>query len=361
MNEVDQKKEFDRHKEFSGTQPVRKEFELNIDALQAYMEENVEGFAGTIQLDQFKGGQSNPTYKITAGGKQYVLRKKPGGKLLKSAHAVDREYRVTTALSKTDVPVAKTYSLCTDESVLGSWFYIMEYVEGRIYWTIPSTPLEERKDLFFAMNDAIASLHKVDYKAMGLEDYGKPGNYCSRQVSRWTKQYRNSVDEKYDAMEKLIEWLEENMPEQDNVSIIHGDYRIDNLIFHPTESRVIAILDWELSTLGDPLADFAYHCMQWSVPSKGFGGVAGLAGQDLGALNVPSEKEYIQHYFDKTGEASIDNWNYYMAFSFFKMAGITFGIKGRVRDGTALSKEAKFMASLAEPAADLGLEQIKEF
>lgn len=344
----------DRQKEFTGTQPVRKGFELNIAALQKYMEKNVEGFSGQIELRQFKGGQSNPTYQIHAGGKKYVLRRKPSGKLLKSAHAVDREYKVITALGKTDVPVAKTYALCTDDSVIGSWFYIMENIEGRIYWTFPKTPTAERKDLFYAMNDTIARLHNVDYKAIGLEDFGKTGNFFSRQISRWTKQYRDSVDEKCTPMEELISWLEDNIPENDDVSIVHGDYRLDNLVFHPTEPRVIAILDWELSTLGHPLSDFAYHCLPWSIPGTED---RGLAGRDPIEFNIPSEQEYIKAYFKKTHKEVVKNWNYYMAFSFFRVSGISFGIRGRLRDGTAVSKQARISASVAELLAEMGLDK----
>lgn len=358
MTSLDQAEQIDRQKAFIGAGKVREGFELNIEALQTFMEENVEGFSGKIELEQFKGGQSNPTYKITAGGKTYVLRKKPGGKLLKSAHAVDREYRVITALGEqTDVPVAKTYTLCTDDSIIGSWFYVMDYVDGRIYWTFPVTPQKERKDLFFAMNDAIAKLHNVDYKKIGLEDYGKTGNFFQRQLSRWSKQYRDSVETPYPAMEDLISWLEENIPKTDPVSIVHGDYRIDNLIFHPDRPEVIAILDWELSTLGNPLADFAYHCMVWHVPGSYD---RGLEGRDPVSFNFPTEKEYIDAYFKKTNNTDIDNWNYYMAFSFFRAAGISFGIRGRVRDGTAVSEQAKASASVAEAVAEMGLAQARK-
>lgn len=346
--------QFDRQKAFTGTQPVREGFELDIAALQKYMEQHVDGFSGRIELRQFKGGQSNPTYQIHAGGKIYVLRRKPMGKLLKSAHAVDREYKVLTALGKTDVPVAKTYALCTDDSIIGSWFYIMENVEGRIYWTFPKTPREERKDLFYAMNDTIAKLHNVDYKAIGLENFGKTGNFFARQISRWTKQYQNSVDQKCTPMEELISWLKENIPENDDVSIVHGDYRLDNLIFHPTEPRVIAILDWELSTLGHPLADFAYHCLPWAVPGSDD---RGLDGRDPLEFNIPTEKEYIDAYFKKTHKEAVKNWNYYMAFSFFRVAGISFGIRGRLRDGTAVSKQARISASVAEMIAEMGLNK----
>lgn len=350
--------EFDRQKQFTGTGPVREGFELDLTALQAYMEKHVEGFSGTLSLEQFRGGQSNPTYRISAGGKKYVLRRKPSGKLLKSAHAVDREYRVVSALGKTGVPVARTYCMCEDDSVIGSWFYIMDFVDGRIFWTLPSTPHEERSALFSSMNETIAALHTVDYKAIGLEGYGKQGNYCSRQISIWKKQYRASVEEKYPAMEKLIEWLEENQPDEEQVSIVHGDYRIDNLIFHPTEPRVAAILDWELSTLGNPLADFAYHCMSWSLPEKQFKALGGMGGYDPVKMNFPSEKEYIREYFKRTGNENMENWNYYAAFSFFKISGISFGIMGRLRDGTATSKNAKNLAAIAEPLADIGYARI---
>lgn len=350
---------FDRHKEFSGMEPVRKGFELDTNALQAYMEKHVEGFSGNIELDQFKGGQSNPTYRISAGGKRYVLRKKPSGNLLKSAHAVDREYRVITALGQTDVPVAKTYCLCQDESILGSWFYIMECVEGRILWNLRNMPESERYDLFYAMNDAFSALHSVDYKSIGLETFGKPGSYVARQLSRWTQQYRASVDEKSPAMEEMIPWLEDNLPDQSKESIIHGDYRSDNLIFHPTEPKVVAILDWELSTLGDPLADFAYHCMLWSIPEHDITGLNGFSDMDPAQFKYPSEDEYCRRYFNKMGDVSTDLWNYYMIFSFFKSAAISFGIAGRVKDGTALSDRARILGAVAEPVAQIGLKKMK--
>lgn len=346
----------DRQKEFSGAGPVREGFELDIDALQNYMEEHVKGFRGTIELSQFKGGQSNPTYLIDAGGDKYVLRRKPSGKLLKSAHAVDREYKVITALKQTNVPVARTFALCTDESILGSWFYIMEYVDGRIFWTYEDPPKEKRPELFDAMNETIANLHQVDYEAVGLGDYGKMGNYFSRQISRWSKQYLASVDESSPVMDSLIEWLQDNIPDNDETSIVHGDFRVDNLIFHPTEPKVIAILDWELSTLGHPLSDFAYHCLIWRVPG---GDWRGFAGRDLESLKVPTEKDYVKAYCQRTGRQSIENWNYYMAFNFFRLSGISFGIAGRLRDGTAASKHARDSALAAEPLAQFGLDQAK--
>ncbi|MFO7963756.1 MAG: phosphotransferase [Desulfobacterales bacterium] len=346
-----------RQAEFSGAGDVRKGYELDTDALQAYMAENVAGFEGPIQVKQFKGGQSNPTYQIITPEKTYVLRRKPSGKLLKSAHAVDREYKVITALAQTDVPVAKTYCLCTDDSVIGSWFYIMDYVDGRIFWSYQETPFEQRPALFDAMNASIAALHMVDYKGIGLEDFGKKGNYFARQLSRWTKQYRSSVDQGYPPMEELIDWLNKNIPEDDQTALVHGDYRMDNIIYHPEEPRIMAILDWEISTLGHPVSDFCYHCMTWRMPA---GEGRGLAGLDLHALNIPTEEEYVAAYCRRTGVTAIENRDYYMAFNFFRVSAIVFGILGRVKDGTAASRQAKETSALAEPLADLGLAQAKK-
>jgi aminoglycoside phosphotransferase (APT) family kinase protein len=348
----------DRQKEFSGTGPVREGFELDKRALQTYMEENVEGFNGSLTINQFKGGQSNPTYQILAGGKKYVLRRKPSGKLLKSAHAVDREYKVISALNPTDVPVAKTYALCTDESILGSWFYIMDCVEGRIFWAIKNTPIGQRLEIFEAMNDAIAKLHSVDYEAVGLADYGKKGSYFSRQISRWSKQYQASVDEPCPVMDELIQWLTDHIPENDETAIVHGDYRIDNMIFHPTEPRILALLDWELSTLGHPLSDFSYSCMLYHMP-VGFG-VGGMAGLDLKENRIPSEQAYIQSYCKKMELSGIDHWHYYMAFNFFRLSGICFGIKGRLRDGTAASPQAIAAVGAAVPLAEIAMEQARK-
>lgn len=346
----------DRQKAFSGTSPVRSGYELDLQSLQKYMEDHVEGFRGPIEIRQFKGGQSNPTYQIVTPNKKYVLRRKPLGKLLKSAHAVDREYRVITALNETDVPVAKTYALCKDDSVIGSWFYIMDFVDGRIYWTYFDTPKEERLALFDAVNDAVAKLHLVDYKAVGLEDYGKKGNYFSRQLSRWTKQYRDSMDEGYPPMDELIEWLNDNIPEDDKTTIVHGDYRMDNVIFHPSRSEVIAIIDWEISTLGNPISDFSYSCIAWKRPYKEG---QGLGGIDYKAMNIPTEEEYLEAYCRRVGIEKIENWNYYMGFNLFRLSAILFGIKGRIKDGTAASQQAKQSAANAELYADLGLEQAK--
>jgi aminoglycoside phosphotransferase (APT) family kinase protein len=346
----------ERQQAFCGTGPVRSGYEIDIDALEKYMTEHVDEFEGPIELKQFRGGQSNPTYQIIAPAKKYVLRRKPSGKLLKSAHAVDREYRVITGLGQTDVPVAKTYALCTDDSVIGSWFYIMDFVDGRIFWTYEDTPFAERAALFDAMNDAIAKLHMVDYKAVGLGDFGKKGNYFARQLSRWTKQYQASVDKGYPPMDELIGWLNQNIPEDDQTAIVHGDYRLDNIVYHPTEPKILAILDWEISTLGHSLSDFCYNCMSWRMPA---GEGRGLAGLDLKSLNIPTEEEYVAAYCRRTGIKAIKNWNYYMAFNLFRVSAIVFGILGRVKDGTAASHQAGQTSALAEPLADLGLAQAK--
>ncbi|MCP4753062.1 MAG: phosphotransferase [Proteobacteria bacterium] len=347
----------DLQKEFSGAGPVRPGYELDTDALQRYMEKNVEGYSGLLEIGQFKGGQSNPTYLLAAGGKHYVLRRKPSGVLLKSAHAVDREYRVITALAQTDVPVAKTFALCTDETVIGTWFYIMDYVEGRIFWTYENIPPNERGEVFDAMVDTIARLHQADYERIGLGDFGRQGNYFARQISIWSKQYQASITESYPGMDKLIQWMNDRIPDNEETSIVHGDFRLDNLIFHPTEPRILAILDWELSTLGHPLSDFSYQCMAWRLQP---GALRGMAGLDYHALELPTEKEYVDAYCRRTDRDSIKNAEYYVAFNIFRVAAISFGILGRVRDGTASSQQAKTMADLAEPLAELGWSLVKD-
>ncbi len=348
----------DKQEEFSGTMPVRDSQRFETDALQSYMEDHVEGFSGKLEVEQFKGGQSNPTYLLSAGGIKYVLRRKPPGTLLKSAHAVDREYRVITALGQTDVPVAKTYCLCTDASIVGTWFYIMEYVEGRIFWTYQDVPLDKRADIWEGMNDGISKLHKVDYEQVGLGDYGKQGSYFVRQLSRWSKQYEASKDAEYPAMDNLIAWLQANLPEKDETSIVHGDFRLDNLIFHPTEPRIIAILDWELSTLGHPLSDFSYHCMAWRFPSgEPFNG---FAGEDLSTMNIPGERDYLAAYCRRTGRENVDNWEYYMAFNVFRLAAIGHGIIGRIKSGTAASSQAEEMTKSIRDVGELGWRLAQE-
>lgn len=324
-----------------GTTAVREAYRFDEAALGRWMAGHVEGYAGPLAVEQFKGGQSNPTYKLVTPGRSYVLRRKPPGETLKGAHAVDREARILSALGGAGFPVAHVYGLCTDDSVIGSWFYVMEMIEGRIFWdaTFPSVPRAGRPAYFDAMNATIAHLHAIDYAALGLADYGKPGNYFARQIGRWSKQYLHDEDAGRDPdMDALIEWLPANIPAGDESSIVHGDFRCDNMIFHPTEARVIAVLDWELSTLGHPLADFAYHAMMYQMPPDI---VAGLGGVDLTALNIPSEREYVSAYCARTGRAGIPNWDFYVAFNYFRLAAIFHGIKGRVIRGTAASAHAR--------------------
>ena len=342
----------------SGTTTVREQHRFDEARLDAWLRAHVEGYAGPLTVEQFKGGQSNPTYKLVTPGKNYVLRRKPPGQLLKSAHAVDREYQVITALHTTGFPVAKTYGLCTDESVIGTWFYVMDCVDGRVIWdtTFPDVPREERPKYFDAMNETIARLHMVDYAAIGLSDYGKPGNYFVRQIGRWSKQYlEDEAAGRVPAMDRLVEWLPANIPAGDETSIVHGDYRCDNMIFHPTEPKVVAVLDWELSTLGHPLADFSYHLMMYRMPPTTS---AGLVGQDLRALNVPTEEEYVAAYCRRTGRPDgIPNLDFYLAYNMFRLAAIVHGIKGRVVRGTAASAHAKAMAETVEPLANLAWDQ----
>ena len=315
---------------------------LDTDALGRYLEQHIPGFEGPLTAEKFPGGQSNPTFKLSAGDTDYVLRRKPPGELLKSAHAVDREYRVITALADTDVPVPKTYLLCQDDDIIGSMFYIMEYKEGRILWD-PQLPEAkdnaERAGIYDAMNKTMAALHNVNVEAVGLGDYGKPGNYFERQLSRWSKQYRASETERIEDMEHLMTWLEAKMPEDDGtVGLVHGDYRLDNMMFDSDKPEVIALLDWELSTLGHPLADLANQCMAWMLP--GDGRIKGLMGVDRAALGIPSDEEYIAKYCERTGRDSIDNWNFYIVFSLFRLAAIMQGIVKRAQIGTASSTDA---------------------
>ena len=352
----------ERQERFTGTMDVREGLGFETAPIEAYMQAHIDGFTSGLHIAQFKGGQSNPTYLLTDGaGKKYVLRRKPPGKLLKSAHAIDREYRVITALGQTNVPVPRTYGLCEDDSLIGTAFFIMEHVEGRIYWEphLPTAPIADRPALYEAMNAAIARLHKVDYQAVGLGDYGKPGNYFARQIGRWSQQYEGDPEAgRIPAMDRLIAWLPENIPDDgDESAIIHGDFRIDNLIMHPTDNRVIAILDWELSTLGHPLADFAYHCLPYRLPA----GVAfGMGGLDLKALNIPSEAEYVDIYCKNTGRSAIPHMDYYHAFNMFRLAGILHGILGRVKRGNASSKHAAQQGQLCEPLAELAWAQAEK-
>lgn len=335
---------------------------LDIASLNDYLSQHVDGFSGLQSAGKFSGGQSNPTFKLSAESGQYVLRRQPPGKLLKSAHAVDREYRVYKALENTDVPTPKVYHLCEDRDVIGSMFYVMEYCEGRIFWDAALPKLasnEERTQAYVQMGKALAAIHSVDVASVGLSDYGKPGNYFERQLSRWTKQYRDSEIQKIPAMDQLISWLEENIPEDDGrVSLVHGDYRLDNMMFAPDSVRVIAVLDWELSTLGHPFADLAYQCMQLRMPANG-GDMSGLSGIDRSSLGIPTEAEYVDTYCQAMGIDKIDHWAFYLAFSFFRLAAIAQGVAKRALDGNASSKQASKVGAYVAPLAMGALHVIK--
>ena len=343
-----------------GTTPVREAHRFDEAALARYLADRIEGFSGPLRVEQFKGGQSNPTYRLSTPDRAYVLRRKPPGKLLPSAHSVDREYRVLSALAGTEVPVARTHLLCEDESVIGTAFYVMDCVDGRVLWdpSLPGLSPTERGAIFEQMNRVIAALHSVDPTAVGLADYGRPGNYFERQIGRWSKQYRASETETIEAMDRLIDWLPANIPPGEETAIVHGDYRLDNLIFAADRPELLAVLDWELSTLGHPLADFAYHCMSWHVPSGVF---RGLGGADLAALGIPSEAEYVASYCRRTGRDGIDpdHWDFYMAYKLFRLAAILQGIMGRVQAGTAASAQAEAMGRAARPVGELGWQQVE--
>lgn len=314
-------------------------------ALEQWMRSHVDGFEGPIEIEKFPGGQSNPTFKLQTPARSFVLRSKPPGKILKGAHAVEREARVMEALKPANFPVPQVFGLCTDERVLGSWFYVMELVEGRIFWdaTFPNVSHDDRPAYFDAMNDTLARLHILDHRALGLEDFGRPGNYLARQIDLWSRQYRDDVQAgRNEDMDRLIEWLPQNLPARDETGVVHGDFRCDNVIFHPTEPRIIAVLDWELSTLGDPVTDFAYHCLMYYMPPRI---VAGLADADLRALNIPPLEEFVAAYCARTGRSAIESWDYYIAFNFFRLAAIFHGIQGRVLRGNAASAEARERAA----------------
>ena len=345
---------------FVGTRPVSERHAFDTGRLADWLRANVEGYSGELAVEQFKGGQSNPTFLLSAGNRKYVMRRKPPGKLLPSAHAVDREYRVITALALTDVPVAKSYALCQDDAVIGTAFYIMDYVAGRILWdpALPGMQSAERTAIFDEMNRVIAALHNVDYASVGLADYGKPGSYFARQIDRWSKQYRASETEKIEAMDNLMAWLPANIPAGDETSIVHGDYRLDNVIFHPSEPRILAVIDWELSTLGHPLADFAYHCMTWRLSPGQF---RGLQGHDLAALGIPGEADYVALYCRRTGRESIPaaEWEYYLAFNMFRLTAILQGIMARAMQGNAASQEAIDTGKRARPLAEEAWRQVE--
>ena len=346
---------------FSGTRAVSEQHRIDEAALARWLQKHVPGFQGPLQVEMFKGGQSNPTYKLNTPSTQYVMRAKPGpvAKLLPSAHAIEREFRVMQALHGTAVPVARMYALCEDESVIGRAFYVMEFVQGRVLWEqdLPGMTPAQRRDIYLELNRVLGALHSVKYLECGLEGYGKPGNYFERQIGRWSKQYQASVTQPIPEMDRLIEWLPAHMPDSaraDITSIVHGDYRLDNVIFHPTEPRILAVLDWELSTLGHPLADFSYNCMAWHIPPGTFRGIGGL---DLQALGIPSEAEYIRLYCERTGlatpEALAADWNFYLAYNMFRIAAILQGIAKRVESGTASSDEAVAAGARARPMAEM--------
>jgi aminoglycoside phosphotransferase (APT) family kinase protein len=343
--------------EMMGTKPVSERQRFDVEALGTYLRAHIPGFPeGEVSVEQFKGGQSNPTFKLSAGGQSFVLRTKPGpaAKLLPSAHAIDREFRVMDALQKAGFPAPRQLLLCTDESVIGRAFFVMEFIEGRVLWdqSLPGMTPPERAAIYDELNRVIAQLHTIDYAAIGLADYGKPGNYFARQIERWTRQYQASATETIEAMDKLIEWLPQNIPAGEATSIVHGDFRMDNMIFHPTEPRILAVLDWELSTLGHPLADFSYHCMSWHIKPGQFRGIAGL---DLEELGIPSQEQYIATYCARTG-ATVrpEDFNFYLAYNMFRLAGIMQGIMKRYVDGTASSAQALQNGKAARPMAELG-------
>jgi len=338
------------------TEAVRESHRFDVGRLERYLAERIDGFRGPLTVRQFMGGQSNPTYHLATPGVLYVLRRKPPGKLLPSAHAVDREYRVITALAGSGVPVPKTYLLCQDDNVIGTWFYVMECVVGRVLTDprLPDVPPADRAKMYDSMNEVLARLHSVDYKAIGLGDFGRTGQYIQRQLHRWTQQYRASETEHIESMEKLMAWLPEHMPAEDSTTLVHGDFRLGNCIVHPTEPRIIAVLDWELSTLGHPFADFSYHCMSWHIPHGSFRGIADL---DLRSLGIPAEDDYIRRYCDRTGLATVADlkadWNFYLAYNLFRIAAILQGIAKRYEAGTASSPQAADAGSRARPMAEL--------
>jgi len=342
----------DPDSEFSGTKNVEEKHRIDEARLAAWMKANVEDFEGSLQLSQFKGGQSNPTYRIDTPRRAYVLRRKPFGKLLPSAHAVDREYRVINALHRQGFPVPKTFGLCSTDEVIGSHFYVMALVEGRIFWNqqLPSVHRQERWPIYVSEIQTLAKLHNFDPASIGLGDYGRPGNYFARQVDRWTKQYRASETQTVPEMERLIDWLPRTVPQQSRVSVVHGDYRLDNMVYAAGAPEVIAVLDWELSTLGDPLADFTYLLMQWVSSSPGR---ASLHGSDLTDLNIPDMQQAIEIYCNATSRTEVANLDWYFAYNLFRIAAISQGIAGRVRDGTASSARAQEAAGRVGPVAKL--------
>jgi aminoglycoside phosphotransferase (APT) family kinase protein len=342
----------DRQSTFTGTQEVAERLRFDVSRLESHLQDHVEGFRGPTTVQQFKGGQSNPTYLIETPARRYVLRRKPPGKLLPSAHAVDREYRVMSALHRQGFPVPEPILYCADEAVIGTAFFVMSHVEGRVFWEaeMPSSDPAERAAVYDAMNATLARLHSYEPAAIGLADYGRAENYVARQIERWSKQYRASETEKIEDMERLMEWLPAHLPPPQPPRVVHGDYRLDNMIIAPDGPRISAVLDWELSTLGDPLADFSYHLMQWHMPPSE-AGTGSLVGFDLAALGIPSLDDYVAAYVKRTSLDPRPYLSVYSAYNFFRIAAILQGIVGRVRDGTATSAVAAAKATLVRPLA----------
>jgi len=348
--------------QFAGTMPVAQRQRFDEAALERHLRAHLPGFRGPLAVEQFRGGQSNPTFLLTAGdGTRYVLRRKPVGALLPSAHAVDREFRVTRALHGQGVPVAQPLLLCTDESVIGTMFYVMGYVRGRNFWDprLPGMTPPARAAIYDEMNRVLVALHSLDFARLGLADYGKPGNYFARQIGRWSKQYRASETQRIEAMERLLEWLPAHIPAGDETVLVHGDYRIDNMIFAADSARMLAVVDWELSTLGHPLADLSYHVMLWRV---GAGEIPGLKDVDLAALGIPSEEEYVATYCDRTGRGPIEGgvWEFCMAYNLFRIACIRQGIMRRALEGTAASHHAHEAGKRARETAEFAWRQVEE-
>jgi len=342
---------------------MSKTLSINIEALTAYLEVHVDGFKGPMTLDKFSGGQSNPTFKVTAQSGTYVLRRQPPGKLLKSAHAVDREFKVLNALKETNVPVAKVYHLCENSNIIGSMFYLMEFCDGNVYWSASLAEIDTnecRAKMYDAMNKTLVALHSVDVNTVGLSDYGKAGNYFERQLGRWTSQYRLTELQKITAMDDLAQWLEDQLPDDDGrVCLVHGDFRLDNMMFDKNKPEIIALLDWELSTLGHPYADLAYQCMQLRMPS-GMGSIDGLQGINRANLGIPTEEEYVASYCQRMGIDSIDHWTFYLAFSFFRLAAIAQGVAKRASQGNASNDNANKVGAFVEPLAKMALQVIAE-
>ncbi len=333
------------------TTEIRNAHRFDVGRLEEYLQANVDGFSGPLEVRQFKGGQSNPTFVLSAGPRCLVMRKKPPGKLLPSAHQVDREYRVMKALAATDVPVPRVHCLCQDDEVIGTAFYVMDFADGRIFRDprLPELSPAERSAVYDNLNQVLANLHNVDYAAVGLEDFGRAGNYFERQIGRWTKQYRAAQTTDVENMERLIEWLPANVPDDDSVSLVHGDFRVDNAVYHPSEPRMIAMLDWELSTIGHPLADLGYNCIPYHMNTPTLGG---LVGVDYVASGIPSKDEYVEAYCKRTGRTSIEGWEFYVAFSIFRLASISQGVYKRGLDGNASSEEALLFKDACRFLAD---------